>query len=110
MGSSSSLRTRRRLSESEADRTPGGGVGGTESLWSGPGIRRSERDSECRTQRRGIPTRRRREEDLKREMYDALSESKPGVLGSVTARSEPQVLRLSLVYALLDGARIISAP
>jgi len=45
-----------------------------------------------------------------REVYGALSESKPGLLGSVTARSEPQVLRLSLVYALLDGATIISAP
>jgi hypothetical protein len=45
-----------------------------------------------------------------REVYGALSESKLGLLGSVTARSEPQVLRLSLVYALLDGARIISAP
>ena len=43
-------------------------------------------------------------------VYDALSESKPGLLGSVTARSEPQVLRLSLVYALLDGAKIISEP
>ncbi|MGC1907747.1 MAG: DUF3987 domain-containing protein [Candidatus Acidiferrum sp.] len=45
-----------------------------------------------------------------REVYGPLSESKPGLLGSVTARSEPQVLRLSLVYALLDGATIISAP
>ena len=45
-----------------------------------------------------------------REVYGALSESKPGLLGSVTARSEPQVLRLSLLYALLDGATIISAP
>ena len=45
-----------------------------------------------------------------REVYDALSESKPGLMGSVTARSEPQVLRLSLVYALLDGARVISEP
>ena len=43
-----------------------------------------------------------------REVYGALSESKPGLMGSVTARSEPQVLRLSLVYALLDGARAIS--
>jgi hypothetical protein len=44
------------------------------------------------------------------EVYGALSESKPGLLGRVTARSEPQVLRLSLVYALLDGATVISAP
>jgi Protein of unknown function (DUF3987) len=45
-----------------------------------------------------------------REVYGPLSESKPGLLGRVTARSEPQVLRLSLVYALLDGEMIISAP
>jgi hypothetical protein len=43
-----------------------------------------------------------------REVYGALSEGKPGLLGSVTGRSEPQVLRLSLVYALLDGAKVIS--
>jgi len=43
------------------------------------------------------------------EVYRALSEGKPRLLGTVTARSEPQVLRLSLVYALLDGARFISA-
>jgi hypothetical protein len=45
-----------------------------------------------------------------REVYGVLSEGKPGLLGTVTARSEPQVLRLSLLYALLDGARAISAP
>src|SRR5207302_100102 len=32
-----------RLSESRSDRTSGGGDGGAEGLWSGPGIRRSER-------------------------------------------------------------------
>src|SRR5439155_14462996 len=32
-----------RLSESRSDRTSGGGDGGPEGLWSGPGIRRSER-------------------------------------------------------------------
>lgn len=44
------------------------------------------------------------------EVYGALSEGKPGLLGSVIARSEPQVLRLALMYALLDGVRVISAP
>jgi hypothetical protein len=44
------------------------------------------------------------------EVYAALSEGKPGLLGTVTARSEPQVLRLALLYALLDGAGVISAP
>lgn len=48
--------------------------------------------------------------DIWREVYGILSESKPGLLGSVTGRSEAQVLRLSLLYALLDGARVISEP
>jgi hypothetical protein len=43
-----------------------------------------------------------------REVYPALSEGKPGLLGTVTGRSEAQVLRLSLVYALSDGATVIS--
>jgi Protein of unknown function (DUF3987) len=34
--------------------------------------------------------------------YDALSEERPGLLGSVTARAEAHTLRLSLLYALLD--------
>jgi DNA replicative helicase MCM subunit Mcm2 (Cdc46/Mcm family) len=31
-----------------------------------------------------------------------LSEGKPGLLGAITARAEAQVLRLSVIYALLD--------
>ena len=37
-------------------------------------------------------------------VYPVLSEGSPGLYGSVTARAEAQVLRLSLVYALLDSA------
>lgn len=36
------------------------------------------------------------------ELYEKLSEEKPGILGSVTARSEAQVLRIAMIYALLD--------
>lgn len=36
-------------------------------------------------------------------VYPELSEGKPGLLGSVTSRAESQVMRLALVYALLDG-------
>ncbi len=36
-----------------------------------------------------------------------LSADAPGVLGVVTARAEPQTLRLALIYALLDGATAI---
>jgi DNA replicative helicase MCM subunit Mcm2 (Cdc46/Mcm family) len=36
------------------------------------------------------------------DVYPELSEGKPGLLGAITARAEAQVLRLSLIYALLD--------
>ncbi len=41
------------------------------------------------------------------EAYARLSEGKPGMLGSVTARGEAQVMRLSALYALLDESTII---
>jgi hypothetical protein len=41
------------------------------------------------------------------EVYPELSEGKPGLFGAVTARAEAQVLRLSLLYAVLDGADAI---
>src|SRR5215831_17292756 len=34
--------------------------------------------------------------------YPALSADRPGLLGAVIARAEPQVIRLALIYALLD--------
>jgi hypothetical protein len=36
------------------------------------------------------------------EVYPGLSEGQDGLVGVVTSRAEAQVLRLSLVYALLD--------
>jgi len=39
---------------------------------------------------------------LWRKIYPNLSQDKPGEFGVVTARAEPQVLRLALIYALLD--------
>lgn len=42
-------------------------------------------------------------------VYGPLSEAKPGLFGCVVGRSEAQVLRLALLYALLDGAAAISA-
>lgn len=44
-----------------------------------------------------------------RSVYADLSEGKPGLLGAVTSRSEAQVVRLSLLYALLDGSATIHA-
>jgi DNA replicative helicase MCM subunit Mcm2 (Cdc46/Mcm family) len=41
------------------------------------------------------------------EVYPALSEGRPGLFGALTARSEAQVVRLSLIYALLDKSAVI---
>jgi DNA replicative helicase MCM subunit Mcm2 (Cdc46/Mcm family) len=40
--------------------------------------------------------------ELWARVYPELSEGKPGLLGAITARAEAQVLRLSVIYALLD--------
>lgn len=37
------------------------------------------------------------------ETYARLSEDRPGIVGTITARGEAQVIRLSMIYALLDG-------
>jgi hypothetical protein len=42
------------------------------------------------------------------EVYPALSEGKMGMFGSATSRAEAQVLRLALVYAVLDRAWAIA--
>jgi hypothetical protein len=42
--------------------------------------------------------------------YPTLSAEVPGLLGAITARAEAQVLRLSLVYALLDCSPLIKLP
>ena len=41
------------------------------------------------------------------QVYSELSEGSTGLAGAVTARAEAQVLRLSLIYALADGSRVI---
>jgi hypothetical protein len=45
-----------------------------------------------------------------REVYGPLSEGKPGLSGALLARAEAHVLRLSLLYALLDRSAVIRAP
>ncbi len=42
-----------------------------------------------------------------RAIYSKLSAKPPGLLGAATARAEAQVVRLSLLYALLDRATAI---
>jgi hypothetical protein len=41
------------------------------------------------------------------QVYPALSEGKPGLLGAITARAEAQVLRIGGLYALLDCSNIV---
>lgn len=45
--------------------------------------------------------------DLWRAVYDDLSTGQPGLLGAVTARAEAQVMRLAMLYALLDCEEMI---
>jgi hypothetical protein len=54
------------------------------------------RDAEAKTMWAGI--------------YEGLSEGKPGLSGSVATRAEAQVLRLSVIYASLDGSTAIRRP
>ena len=56
---------------------------------------RIERDSEART--------------LWAEIYRSLSEEPPGRLGEIVSRGEAQVIRLALLFALLDSAPLIRA-
>lgn len=44
------------------------------------------------------------------QLYDTLSEGQGGLLGAVIGRSEAQVIRLALVYALLDSRDAIDTP
>jgi hypothetical protein len=43
------------------------------------------------------------------EVYGPLSEGKPGLAGALLARAEAHVMRLALLYALLDGSATIGA-
>lgn len=44
------------------------------------------------------------------EGYAELSKDQPGLFGAVTARAEPQTIRLATLYAVLDGAPAIGLP
>ena len=44
------------------------------------------------------------------KVYPELSEGKPGMVGALTSRAEAQVLRLSMIYALLDGEKFVRVP
>jgi hypothetical protein len=54
-----------------------------------------------------------RDEEAKKlwaDHYRGLSEGKPGMLGAIISRAAPQVLRLSMLYALLDCSVEIKMP
>jgi hypothetical protein len=42
------------------------------------------------------------------EVYEDLSEGRPGLFGAMTGRGEAQVMRLALLYAAADGSFVIS--
>jgi hypothetical protein len=60
---------------------------------------------------RGVGEMRRDEEArvLWREVYGELSEGRPGLAGALLARGEAHVMRLALLYALLDRSDVIGA-
>jgi hypothetical protein len=45
-----------------------------------------------------------------RKVYRALSDGKPGLMGAMLSRAEALVLRLSMIYALLEGSADIGLP
>ena len=47
--------------------------------------------------------------EIWRTVYAELSEGKPGLLGAATSRAEAQVMRLAMLYALLDQSDLIGA-
>src|SRR5262249_32818712 len=59
-------------------------------------VERVERDREAR--------------DLWHHVYPTLSEGLPGLVGALTGRAEAQVMRLPLIYALLDMSATIQRP
>ena len=48
--------------------------------------------------------------ELWRDVYARLNEDRDGLLGAATSRAPAQVVRLSVLYALLDGSRTIRLP
>jgi hypothetical protein len=45
--------------------------------------------------------------ELWHQEYPGLSEGYPGMLGAMTARAVPQVMRLACIYALLDQSQVV---
>lgn len=60
------------------------------------GVAEVTRDSEAR--------------DLWHSVYEGLTEPRAGLLGSATSRAAPHVIRLALIYTLLDGLSVMGRP
>lgn len=60
--------------------------------------------------RQGELRRTSRADELWCTIYGELSAERPGMVGDLLARAEAHVLRLSLIYALADGAEAIDVP
>jgi hypothetical protein len=43
-------------------------------------------------------------------LYDSLGENTEGLAAEVTARAAPQVIRMALIYAVLDNSAVIDVP
>jgi hypothetical protein len=48
-------------------------------------------------------------DELWRQVYPVLSEGRPGLLGAVLGRGDAQVLRLAMLYALLNCCSVVSS-
>jgi hypothetical protein len=48
--------------------------------------------------------------ELWHRAYQQLAEPHPGIVGQITARAEAHTIRLALIYALADGAKLIGPP
>jgi hypothetical protein len=44
------------------------------------------------------------------QLYPELTAERPGLYGAVVGRGEAQTLRLSMIYALLDGSAVVEVP
>ncbi|MGN6586599.1 MAG: DUF3987 domain-containing protein [Solirubrobacterales bacterium] len=64
-------------------------------------------DAICFGRSAGILTRDQEARELWAAIYDRLSEGASGLFGAITSRSEAQVMRLAVIYAVLDQAKEI---
>jgi hypothetical protein len=60
---------------------------------------------------RGVGTMRRDDEarEVWRDVYEDLSEGRPGMAGALLARGEAHVMRLACLYAVLDFSKVVKA-